>query len=74
MPTDLPPDYKPQPAKGPADPAVPGSAPAYPPTQGEDAQDPTTGKPSPDGDVVDPSGLPGELPGGIPAPAGMPTI
>ena len=77
MPTDLPPDYKPQPANdpaSPADPTVPGSAPAYPPAQGEDARDPTPGKPSPDSDVVDPSGLPGALPGGVPAPAGMPTI
>ena len=42
MPTDLPPDYKPQPKSdpnSPVDPTVPGSAPAFPPTQGEDSRD-----------------------------------
>lgn len=73
MPTDLPPDYKPRPANNPAspvDPAVPGSKPAYPPEQGEDARDPTGDGPQPGEDVVGPLGAPG----GMPAPAGMPSI
>ncbi len=77
MPTDLPPDYKPQPA---ADPKGPGSSPGMPPSTGDDSLDPVSHKPGPntgvggpngadDGDVVDPAS-----PGGIPAPAGMPSF
>ncbi len=83
MPTDLPPDYKPQPAKdpnNPADPSIPGSAPAYPPGQGEDSRDETGGVPQPGADVVDPDGwsapplAPGEDAGRVPSPAGVPTF
>ncbi len=79
MPTDLPPDYKPKPANdpaNPADPAVPGSVPAYPPEQGEDSRDPSGGTPRPGSDVVDPPGwtVPPIAPGETPAPAGMPAI
>ena len=77
MPTDLPPDYKPQPANdpaSPADPSVPGSKPAYPPRPGAAARDGTVKTPQPGDDSVDPTGLPGSFPGGVPAPAGMPTI
>ena len=79
MPTDLPPDYKPQPVNdpaNPADPAVPGSVPAYPPERGEDARDAPGGNPLPGADVVDLPGwtVPPGLPGETPAPAGMPTF
>lgn len=77
MPTDLPPDYKPQPANdpaNPADPTVPGSKPAYPPSRGDDARDGAVKTPQPGDDAIDPTGLPGSFPGGTPAPAGMPTI
>lgn len=78
MPTDLPPDYKPRPADGPAqpaDPAVPGSVPAYPPEQGADARDPG-GAQEPGADVVDPPGwtVPSNRPGETPLPAGAPTF
>lgn len=82
MPTDLPPDYKPQPANdpnSPVDPSVPGSGPAYPPEQGDDARDPAAGKPA-GGDLVDPPGwsvppiVPGGDPAEVPLPAGMPTF
>ena len=83
MPTDLPPDYKPQPVNdpaNPADPAVPGSAPAFPPVQGEDSKDDAGGAPRPGADVVDPPGwgvppiAPGVEPDKVPLPAGMPTF
>ena len=82
MPTDLPPDYKPQPAKdpnNPADPDVPGSTQAYPPVQGEDSRDDPTGIPKPGPDVVDPPGwkVPPIIPGedeDIPLPAGTPSF
>ena len=82
MPTDLPPDYKPQPAhdpNNPADPAVPGSGPAYPPEQGEDSRD-DPGAPRPGKDLIDPPGwsvpplAPGGDPDDVPLPAGMPTF
>ena len=81
MPTDLPPDYKPQPANdpnSPVDPGVPGSGPAYPPEQGDDARDAPTGVPEPGADVLDTPGwsrpplVPGVDPAGTPLPAGMP--
>lgn len=86
MPTDLPPDYKPQPAPGPDD---PGSTPAYPPVPGEDVPGepvnvpqpgPGVGVPGPGGDVVDPPGwsepplTPGGTPSEVPSPAGVPTF
>ncbi len=79
MPTDLPPDYKPRPRtdpNNPADPEVPGSVPAYPPVQGEDARDEPTGAPQPGADVVDPPGwgLPPIAPAELPSPAGAPTF
>ncbi|HEX4766216.1 MAG TPA: hypothetical protein VH414_08055 [Lichenihabitans sp.] len=83
MPTDLPPDYKPQPANdpnNPADPSVPGSGPAYPPAQGEDARDEPGAAPRPGEDAVDPDGLgvpplaPGDGKAGTPSPAGVPTF
>lgn len=72
------PDYKPQPRNDPANPAdpnVPGSVPAYPPSQGDDARDPT-GVPQPGADVVDPSGwgLPPLVPEEVPLPADAPTF
>ena len=82
MPTDLPPDYKPQPhdvPNDPADPAVPGSVPAVPRPGGDDSVDPTS-MPRPGADVVDPPGwsVPPVVPGGdrgdVPLPAGMPTF
>jgi hypothetical protein len=84
MPTDLPPDYKPQPANdpnNPVDPSVPGSKSAYPPETGEDARDPSgVQPPRPGADNVDPPGwpVPPVVPGGdksdVPLPAGMPTF
>lgn len=84
MPTNLPPDYKPKPANdpgNPADPNVPGSAPAFPPEPGEDVRDPASPSPRPGGDVIDPSPgwsvpplVPGAEPTNDPAPAGMPTF
>ena len=79
MPTDLPPDYKPQPKSdpnNPADPSVSGSVPAYPPAQGEDSRDEPTGIPRPGADVVDPPGwhIPGGNPDEVPLPAGAPTF
>ena len=86
MPTDLPPDYKPQPAN---DPASPGSTPAYPPIPGEDSPGepvnvpqpgPGVGVPGPGGDVIDPPGWteppigPGGIPSEVPSPAGTPTF
>ena len=83
MPTDLPPDYKPQPAND------PGATPAYPPAPGEDAPGeptnvpqpgPGVGMPGPGGDVVDPPGwsepplMPGGSPAEVPTPAGTPTF
>lgn len=82
MPTDLPPDYKPKPARDPndpVDPTVPGSAPAYPPVQGEDSRDDPAGVPHPGADVIDPPGwsippiVPGGDPADVPLPAGVPT-
>ena len=81
MPTDLPPDYKPQPPR--ADP--PGSTTAVPTPQGEDSRDPmgtprpVPGMPGPEGDVVDPPGWnePAIAPGGpsgVPSPAGTPSF
>lgn len=81
MPTDLPPDYKPQPLPEPTDPgAVPDPGAVNPP-KGKDSVDPGTGpNPGPDrapprpnapgGDVVDPA--PGWGGPGSPAPAGVP--
>lgn len=82
MPTDLPPDYKPRPVNDPSDPVVPdvpGSAPAYPPAQGDDSRDPA-GSPGKGSDVVDPPGWPvpptrpGIDPDAVPLPAGTPTF
>ena len=80
MPTDLPPDYKPQPAPHP----TLGVPPVHPPA-GEDSRDPmgtprpAPGTPGPEGDVVDPPGWggslgPGSVPAGVPSPAGTPTF
>ena len=78
MPTELPPDYKPQPARdpnNPADPDVPGSVPAYPPQQGEDAVGDPTPDPQTGPDVQDPPGwrvppiVPGREPDELPLPA-----
>ena len=73
MPTDLPPDYKPQPA---ADPTNPGSSPGIPPATGEDSKDPMNPKPGP---VTGVPGLGGDVgdvpdPAGTPVPAGMPSF
>ncbi len=62
MPTDLPPDYKPQPAPDPANPVAP-PAPAGPDSPSLPGGAPPTGP-----DVVAP------LPGGVPAPAGLPSF
>ena len=81
MPTDLPPDYKPRPMSDPADAGNPVPA----PPKGEDSRDGQPGVPRPgpdagvglpgaDGDVVDPTGVPGGVPAGVPAPAGLPTF
>ena len=68
MPTDLPPDYKPQPAPGPDTPAQP-SKPGEPPNPpGEDSPGAPGGKPPAGPDVVAP------VPAGVPAPAGLPTF
>ncbi len=79
MPTDLPPDYKPQPKadpNSPIDPTMPGTTPAYPPAQGEDSRDEPMGVPRPGADVVDPPGwhIPGGNPDEVPLPAGAPTF
>ncbi len=73
MPTDLPPDYKPQPA---ADPNNPGSSPGVPPATGEDSKDPFNPRPGPVTGVGGPGddGADVPSPAGIPAPAGMPTF
>ena len=81
MPTDLPPDYKPQPIPSPGS---PGSTPASP---GDDAVNPVgnpgglgVGGSGPAGDVVDPPGWseppvgPGNNPLGVPTPAGTPSF
>lgn len=66
MPTDLPPDYKPQPAPVPGEPANPSPG-AVPPAPGVDSPgSPGGGTPQPGPDVVAP------VPG--PAPAGLPTF
>ena len=65
MPTDLPPDYVPKPSPDPDSPPAPS-----PKAPGE------TGS----GDVVDPTGwkeppvAPGDVPVGVPTPAGTPTF
>lgn len=82
MPTDLPPDYKPQPIPAPS----PGT-PASPAAPGDDAVDPVgnpgaggVGGTGPSGDVVDPPGWsepqtgPGNNPFGVPTPAGTPSF
>ena len=63
MPTDLPPDYVPKPAPDPDSPTPPGQ-PAAP--QGGDVIDPTGWK--------EPPVAPGDVPVGIPTPAGVPVI
>ena len=83
MPTDLPPDYKPQPIPAPN----PGAAPASPGHSGADSLDPIgrpggsgVGSSGPRGDVVDPPGWsepsvgPGNSPVGVPTPAGTPSF
>ena len=81
MPTDLPPDYKPQPMPSPT-----LGEPVVPTPSGEDSRDPmgtprpAPGTPGPEGDVVDPPGWsepsfgPGGVPAGVPTPAGTPTL
>ena len=84
MPTDLPPDYKPQPIPEPA-----GAPPAVPsPAGGADSRDPSgrpdagpaAGRPGAKGDVVDPPGWseppagPDSDPFGVPSPAGTPSF
>ena len=89
MPTDLPPDYKPKPARDPNDPtdaSAPGAVPIPP---GSDVRDggsdvpqpgPNVGVPGPGVDVIDPTGwsepplAPGGAPIGVPTPAGTPTF
>lgn len=78
MPTDLPPDYKPQPRNNPANPAdpnVPGSVPAYPPSQGDVARDPT-GVPATWRGCRRSTrmGLPPLVPEEVPLPADAPTF
>lgn len=61
MPTDLPPDYKPQPAPGPDTPTAPGGPPKPP---GDDTPPPPGGLPQPAGpDVGVP--IPGTVPSGL---------
>ena len=67
MPTDLPPDYKPQPVPAPGEPANPSPG-AVPPTPGVDSPGTPGGAPQPGPDVVVPT------PGTVPAPAGLPTF
>lgn len=84
MPTDLPPDYKPQPLPSPGGPEGtrdPGAAPA--PPQGSDSpgvRRPGTGLPGRVGDAVDPTPGFGDSPVApaagpeMPVPAGLPSF